>query len=72
MEKMPFQPELERATIMSTPTITTRTTVTTSDWKSGLPVLTGMGFTLRELRVSDAASLLATTTAITPAIGGGL
>jgi len=29
-----------------------------SDWKQGLPVLQGNGITLRELRVSDAASLL--------------
>ena len=29
-----------------------------SDWKQGLPVLEGKGITLRELRVSDAASLL--------------
>jgi RimJ/RimL family protein N-acetyltransferase len=42
--------------------ITTQTTVTTSDWKSGLPVLTGTGFTLRELRLEDAASLLAMLT----------
>jgi RimJ/RimL family protein N-acetyltransferase len=63
MEKMPFQPELTRTTTMvsATPT-TTQTTVTTSDWTSGLPVLTGTGFTLRELRVSDAASLLAMLT----------
>jgi RimJ/RimL family protein N-acetyltransferase len=62
MEKMPFQPELERATMMATPTTTTRAQVTTSDWKSGLPVLTGTGFTLRELRLNDAASLLAMLT----------
>jgi RimJ/RimL family protein N-acetyltransferase len=64
MEKMPFQPELTRTTTMvsATTTTTTQTTVTTSDWTSGLPVLTGAGFTLRELRVSDAASLLAMLT----------
>ena len=63
MEKMPFQPELTRTTTMvSATTTTTPTTVTTSDWTSGLPVLTGTGFTLRELRVSDAASLLAMLT----------
>jgi RimJ/RimL family protein N-acetyltransferase len=37
-------------------------TVTTSDWKAGLPALTGTGFTLRELRLEDAASLLAMLT----------
>ena len=34
-------------------------TTTTSDWKQALPVLTGSKATLRELRLSDAASLLA-------------
>ena len=53
MEKMPYQPELERAAIMAAPT----TTVTTSDWRSGLPVLAAAAFTLRELRTDDAASL---------------
>ncbi len=55
--------ELTRTTTkVSATTTTTKTTVTTSDWTSGLPVLTGTGFTLRELRVSDAASLLAMLT----------
>ena len=63
MEKMPFQPELTRTTTMvKTTATTTRTTVTSSDWKAGLPVLTGAGFTLRELRLEDAASLLAMLT----------
>jgi RimJ/RimL family protein N-acetyltransferase len=31
--------------------------VTTTDWKRALPVLTGGGVTLREMRVSDAGSL---------------
>ena len=34
-------------------------TTTTSDWKQSLPVLTGSMVTLRELRISDATSLLA-------------
>jgi [ribosomal protein S5]-alanine N-acetyltransferase len=38
------------------------TIVTTSDWKSGLPVLAGTTFVLRELRLEDAASLLAMMT----------
>ena len=63
MEKMPFQPELTRTTTMvSATTTTTSTTVTTSDWKAGLPLLAGTGFTLRELRLDDAASLLAMLT----------
>lgn len=37
-------------------------TVTTTDWKKKLPVLRGEGFTLRELRMSDAATLLALLT----------
>ena len=65
MEKMPFQPNLERATTMvSTMTAPTRpsSTVTTSNWTSGLPVMAGSTFTLRELRLEDAASLLAMLT----------
>ena len=73
MEKMPFQPSeraayaeatAPRATTMNR-TIeqtTTVTTVTTSDWKDGLPVLAGSSFTLREMRVEDAPSLLAMLT----------
>ena len=38
------------------------TTATTSDWKTQLPVLQAKGITLRELRVSDASSLLALLT----------
>ena len=37
---------------------TARTETTTSDWKQALPVLTGSMATLRELRLSDAMSLL--------------
>ena len=56
MEKMPYQPELDR-------TITTSTaTATTTDWRSGLPVLAGSNFTLRELRIDDAPSLMAMLT----------
>ena len=67
MEKMPFQPELTRQTTrtnMTTMTtlMTTQAAVTTSDWKAGLPVMAGSTFTLRELRVEDAASLLAMLT----------
>src|SRR6476661_1287980 len=53
MEKMPYQPELERAEAMATPS-----TVTTSNWRTSLPVLAGDKFILRELRPDDAASLL--------------
>lgn len=48
MEKMPFQPEPHRAM--------------TTDWRAGLPALVGPGFTLRELCIADASSLLAMVT----------
>lgn len=44
MEKMPYQPSLD-------------TTTVSSDWKAALPVMVGSAVTLRELEVSDAASL---------------
>ncbi len=64
MEKMPFQPGMERETTMvsSMTTATATPPVATSDWRSGLPLLAGSNFTLRELRTSDAASLLAMLT----------
>jgi RimJ/RimL family protein N-acetyltransferase len=61
MEKMPFQPGLEVATLerVATTGSVPGSPVTTSDWRSGLPLLNGTTATLRELRTSDAASLLA-------------
>ena len=56
MEKMPYQPELERATDMVT------STLATADWREGLPVLAGSNFTLRQLRVEDAPTLFAMLT----------
>jgi RimJ/RimL family protein N-acetyltransferase len=57
---------MEKQTLRDTQTMTNlqaviaRTeTTTTSDWKQALPVLTGSMVTLRELRISDATSLLA-------------
>jgi RimJ/RimL family protein N-acetyltransferase len=55
MEKMPFQPELTRAESLAAPS----TTPTSSNWRQALPVLGGAHVTLRELRVEDAAALLA-------------
>ena len=55
MEKMPFNEALEA---MLEPTICTTQGVS-ADWQRGLPVLTSAHVTLRELRLSDAASLLA-------------
>ena len=62
MEKMPFQPELHKATTMiATATATIQPTATTAatNWKTALPVMAGSNFTLRELQVEDAPSLLA-------------
>ena len=53
MEKMPF-----RETEMMAPA-TVHSQVVTSDWRQALPVLSAETFTLRELRASDAPSLLA-------------
>ena len=67
MEKMPFHFNVnERATAMIRTTADVLkkqpTIVTTSDWKQGLPMLAGSSFTLRELRIEDAPSLLAMLT----------
>ena len=62
MEKMPFTANIEQAKAMIRTIQTVGTTVTTSDWRDGLPVLTGSTFTLRELRLEDAPSLLAMLT----------
>ena len=56
MEKMPYQPDMDR------PLTTAATSAVTSDWRNTLPVLAGSGFSLRELRVEDAASLFAMLT----------
>src|SRR6187399_3315914 len=50
----------QNTTAMTTATRTTE--AVTTDWKKGLPVLQGMGITLRELRMSDAPALLALLT----------
>jgi RimJ/RimL family protein N-acetyltransferase len=56
MEKMPYQPELDRAVG------TTTAGTVTSDWRESLPVMTGSRVTLRELEIQDAASLFAMLT----------
>jgi len=56
MEKMPYQPDLDTAPL-AMPAATPG--VVSSDWRDGLPLLTGSLLTLRELRPSDAPSLLA-------------
>jgi RimJ/RimL family protein N-acetyltransferase len=53
-------------TSMALRTVTTNvipSAAVTTDWKKGLPTLQGAGFTLRELRMSDAKALLALLTA---------
>jgi RimJ/RimL family protein N-acetyltransferase len=57
MEKMPYRVELDTQAIQQPVA-----PVITSDWRSGLPTLTGAMVTLRELRLSDAASLFAMLT----------
>src|SRR5512146_1493835 len=54
METMPYRERLHQAATVGAPS-----QITSSDWKMGLPLLCGKHVTLRELRVSDAPSLLA-------------
>jgi ribosomal-protein-alanine N-acetyltransferase len=54
MEKMPYQPNLERAL----PSAAERAPAPApGDWRAGLPCLTGRLVTLREMRTTDAAAL---------------
>jgi RimJ/RimL family protein N-acetyltransferase len=62
MEKMPYTPEMDRAIAMLYQQPAAPQSIVTTDWKTGLPVLTGSRMTLRELRVSDASSLHAMLT----------
>jgi len=55
MEQMPYRPDLDLVQV-------TASEVTTSDWQHRLPVLVGTKVALRELRLSDAPSLLAMLT----------
>jgi len=45
-------------TVKSLPIAPITRPVTSSDWRHGLPIIAGAGFSLRELRLGDAASLL--------------
>ena len=56
MEKMPFRDAQEVVDVEAV--MAAASAVTTSDWRQTLPVLTGSLVTLRELRLSDAVSLL--------------
>ena len=59
MEKMPYRPEMDMAVQTFQMPVAE---VVSTDWRSGLPVLSGTRVALRELRMSDAASLLAMLT----------
>lgn len=60
MEKMPFRDGVTTMTSnMVTAAQTKMAEMVQSDWRHSLPVLTAGGVTLRELRLSDAPSLLA-------------
>jgi RimJ/RimL family protein N-acetyltransferase len=54
MEKMPYQPDLDRPM--------GNVEAVSSDWRNALPVLAGDAVTLRELEISDAASLFSMLT----------
>ena len=55
MEKMPYQPDLDKPLPANSETIAT-------DWRTALPVLVGEKVTLRELEESDAPALFAMLT----------
>ena len=58
MENMPYREQLQ----IEAATVGAPWQVTSSDWRTGLPLLTGPHVTLRELRLADAPSLLAMLT----------
>jgi len=58
MEKMPYRPELDRGTALQAAVIPDSAgQAVSTDWREGLPVLSGESVRLRELRASDAPSL---------------
>lgn len=58
MEKMPFR-DSEAVMDVNAVIHSARTVTTETNWRKALPVMTGTMVTLRELRLSDAPSLLA-------------
>ena len=58
MEKMPFR-DAEGVMDVNAVISAARATTTETNWRQALPVLSGSMVTLRELRLSDAPSLLA-------------
>ena len=59
MEKMPFRDSEVVMDVHSVIAAASAPATTTSDWRQALPVIAGSMVTLRELRLSDAPSLLA-------------
>ena len=59
MEKMPYRDGEAFVDVKAAMAGAAAAPTTTSDWRQSLPVLTGSMVTLRELRLSDAPSLLA-------------
>ena len=57
MEKMPYQEASSEETVASTVPLGEPSTDTASDWRHGLPTLTGSLVTLRDLRPGDARAL---------------
>jgi ribosomal-protein-alanine N-acetyltransferase len=57
MEKMPYQEQSSEDTVVSTVPLSAPSPGVPSDWRQGLPTLTGSLVTLRELRASDARAL---------------
>jgi ribosomal-protein-alanine N-acetyltransferase len=62
METMPYRDERQVVGVMPPAATPSSTTVIATDWKQGLPTLTGQNVVLRELRASDAPSLFAMLT----------
>ena len=63
MEKMPYRQELDsHVSLQATVSQPEVGQVVSTDWREGLPVLSGKCVTLRELRASDAPSLFAMLT----------
>jgi RimJ/RimL family protein N-acetyltransferase len=60
MEKMPYREQLD--VVEAATTVGAPWQVVSSDWRTGLPLLCARQVTLREMRLSDAPSLLAMLT----------
>jgi len=56
---MPFRDENPAMDVQAVIEAASGASVTSTDWRNGLPTLTGSKLTLRDLRLSDAPSLLA-------------